>query len=90
MPLARSGRPPTAGDPAEASGSGLPPPRSLPSIDDSASLPISKRQLGRTLPADWLAAPVVGKLTAVVDEEAARAGELIRLSRNHPKRELLV
>jgi hypothetical protein len=90
MPLARSGRPPSTRDPAETGESGWQPPHSLPSIDDSASLPISKRQLGRALPADWLAAPVVGKLTAVVDEEAARAGELIRLSRNHPERELLV
>jgi hypothetical protein len=84
MPLARSADRQQRAT-RQVSEGGQQPPHSLPSIDDSASLPINTRQLGRALPADWLAAPVVGKLTAVVDEEAARAGEFIRLSRDHPK-----
>jgi tetratricopeptide (TPR) repeat protein len=49
----------------------------------------SKRS-GGALAADRLAATAVGKLAAVMNKEAARAGELVRLTRNHPERELLV
>ena len=50
----------------------------------------AQRHSGGTLAADWLATPVVRKLAAVMYKEAARTGELIRLPRNHPERELLV
>jgi hypothetical protein len=59
-------------------------------IADITSPTSLARQLSRTLSADRLALAVVSKLAAVVDEEAARAGELIRLTRDHPERELLV
>src|SRR4029077_13113377 len=48
------------------------------------------RRSGSALPADELAATSVGKLAAVMYQEAARTGELIRLTRNHPEREFLV
>src|SRR5215472_4908027 len=53
-------------------------------------LALAPRQSRRALPADQLAAPAVGKLAPVMHKEAARAGELIRLPRDHPERELLV
>src|SRR5699024_3530494 len=48
------------------------------------------RGSGRALRADELTAVLVGQLAAVVREEAARAGELVGLARQHPDRELLV
>src|SRR5579871_1568898 len=45
---------------------------------------------GRTLPADRLAVPVLRKLAAVMHQEAARASELVCLTRNHPDGQLLV
>ncbi len=68
------------------------PPDSLPSVDGLgliADIPVSGES-GRALPADRLAATAVGKLAAVMYKEAARTGELVRLTRNHPERELLV
>src|SRR5438067_10096150 len=45
---------------------------------------------GRALPADQLSLPVLGELAPVMHQEAARAGELVRLPRDHPERKLLV
>src|SRR5437763_8883084 len=45
---------------------------------------------GRALPADKLSLPVLGKLAPVMHQEATRAGELVRLPRDHPERKLLV
>src|SRR5437868_12599855 len=48
------------------------------------------RPSGGTLPADLLAVLLGGQLTLVVHQEALGAGELVGLSRNHPKGEFLV
>src|SRR5215472_1274106 len=53
-------------------------------------LPCVRNGSGGTLAADQLAASGVRKLAAVVHKEAARTGEFIRLTRNHPEREFLV
>src|SRR5579875_156712 len=45
---------------------------------------------GGTLAANHLAVPVLGELAPVMHQEAARAGELVRLPRDHPERKLLV
>src|SRR5690606_22072577 len=45
---------------------------------------------GGALAADLPAVAVGGELAAVVHQEAARAGELVRLPRDHPQRQLLV
>src|SRR5262249_61044385 len=46
--------------------------------------------LGRTLPADKLAAARLRELAPVMHEEAAGARELVSLARDHAERELLV
>src|ERR1700736_274395 len=45
---------------------------------------------GRALPADKLSLPVLSQLAAVVYQEAARAGELVRLPRDHAEGKLLI
>ena len=42
---------------------------------------------GRTLPADWLAVPVLSQLATVMHQETTRTGELVSLPRDDPERQ---
>src|SRR3954471_15220773 len=60
----------------------------VPTPPGDGSLLLGARS-GRALAADHLSLGLAGELAAVVHQEAARAGELVRLARQHAYGELL-